>query len=118
MIYLKVSEAYAFDFLAILQIKSEIDQANNSENYNNCLLEIKKQINNDRKLEDVLSSQEYKNLYLINKKTFQAVNLAKQDKVSARYVDDCNYERFLAKRKLQEKFFPEDNYKEKKIGYE
>jgi hypothetical protein len=118
MIYLKVNEAYAFDFLAILQIKFEIDPTNNSENYNDCSLEIKKQIGNDREFDNIISSQEYKNLYLINKKTFEAVDLAKEEKVSAKYVDECNYERFLAKKALQDKFFPEDNYKENKIGYE
>lgn len=117
MIYLKVNEAYAFDFLAILQIKFEIDPINNSENYNDCLLEIKKQINNNGEFDNIISSQEYKNLYLINKKTFEAVDLAKQEKVSAKYVDECNYERFLAKKALQEKFFAKNEYKEKKIGY-
>ena len=41
---------------------------------------------------------------------------AKVDKVKASYVDSCNYQRYLAKKSLQEKFFSA-SLKEIKIGY-
>ena len=106
MINIKVSEAYAFDYLAILQIKCEIDPKKNFGNFAACVTNMIDEI-------DV----EYKKLYEVNKKTFEAVDDAKEDGVKASYVDKCNYERYLAKIALQEKFFPEEDLKENKIGY-
>ena len=65
-----------------------------------------------------MESVEYKKLYEVNTKTFEAVDDAKEDGVKASYVDKCNYERYLAKVALQERFFPEEDMKENKLGYE
>ena len=117
MINLAVSEAYAFDYLAILQIKCEIDPKKNFANYAGCVTRIIDEVNDNDKWNEVMNSVCYKNLYEANRKIFEAVEDAKEDGVLASYVDRCNYERFLAKKALQEKFFPEEKFNEKKLGY-
>jgi len=113
MINLLVDEAYAFDFLSIFYIKR-----NNSDltlkAWNECKNYIKDQIPN--KFNIIIKSKEYKDLLKANQKTFKAVDEAKVDKVKASYVDSCNYQRYLAKKSLQEKFFSA-SLKEIKIGY-
>ena len=117
MITLEVDEAYAFDFLSILKLKSDLDQDNQDKliNYMRCKTHIRGQI--DFVIFDkILESREYNELYNINKETFDAVDKAKEDKVTASHVDQCNYRRYLAKVHLQNRFFPED-VTEKKVGY-
>jgi Fe-S oxidoreductase len=113
MINLLVDEAYAFDFLSIFYIKR-----NNSDLtlkvWNECKNYIKDQIPN--KFDKIIKSKEYKDLLKANQKTFKAVDEAKVDKVKASYVDSCNYQRYLAKKALQTKFFS-TSLKETKIGY-
>jgi hypothetical protein len=48
--------------------------------------------------------------------TFEAVDKAKKNQVTARDVDFCNYKRYVAKQKFQIKFFKID-VSEIKIGY-
>ena len=117
MINLKVSEAYAFDYLAILQIKCEMDPSTNFEAYSKCVTNLIDELKDNKKWTQIMDSIEYRNLYEINFQTFQAVDDAKEDGVKASYVDRCNYKRFLAKKALQEKFFPEEKLSENKIGY-
>ena len=117
MIRIKVSEAYAFDYMCILQIKCEIDAKKNFANYAACVTIIIDEINNNQLWTEIMDSVEYSNLYEANRKTFEAVEDAKEDGVKASYVDRCNHERYLCKIALQEKFFPEENMKENKIGY-
>lgn len=115
MIKISVDEAYAFDYLSILQLKK-----NNGSNVDNIIniitSELQKQIGH-KKLDSILKSEEYKNLYDSNKKTFEAVDKAKTDEVKASYVDQCNYNRMLNKQILQEIFFG-GNLTETKLGYE
>jgi hypothetical protein len=115
MIKLTVDEAYAFDYYSVLFLK-----------YNNgfipiSVLEIaKKDLEEnlgDILVNKILDSQEYKNLLDANILTFNAVDKAKDDSVKASYVDKCNYERMLAKKSLQIKFFNTE-LSEVKIGYE
>jgi hypothetical protein len=114
MIDICVDEAYAFDYYSIFHLKY-------NENYiPKSSIEIisKKiidQIGNNLFIE-IINSQEYKNLYEANKKTFDAVDKAKTNQVTAKYVDRCNYGRMIAKKDLQKKFFNTELI-EKKIGY-
>jgi len=117
MINLAVSEAYAFDYLAILQIKCEIDPKKNFGNYAACVTRVIDELGDNELWNRVMNSIQYKKLYEANRKTFEAVEDAKEDGVLASYVDKCNYERYLAKKALQEKFFPEEKLNEKKLGY-
>jgi hypothetical protein len=49
--------------------------------------------------------------------TFDAVDKAKTNEVTAQHVDYCNYQRHTAKQNFQNKFFNSD-LSEVKIGYE
>ena len=49
--------------------------------------------------------------------TFEAVNKAKNNEITAKDVDYCNYQRHIAKINFQKKFFSCD-INEVKIGYE
>jgi predicted transcriptional regulator len=115
MINLKVDEAYAFDYLSILYIKRNYSK----EALNNwvcCGDFLEDQIGSDLyKL--IINSEEYAFMISSNQKTFNMVDLAKEDKCSAKDVDTCNYERYKAKVKLQNKFFKQ-SVSEMKIGYE
>jgi hypothetical protein len=115
MIRITVDEAYAFDYLSILQIKKE--KGSDNEKYIEYITkELTEQIS-QKKFKNVISSQEYLDLMNSNRLTFDAVDKAKTDEVLASYVDICNYERMKCKQKLQTKFFSY-NLTETKIGYE
>jgi hypothetical protein len=115
MIKISVDEAYAFDYMSILYIKLE-----KNDSVKNIINIIKNELINQLgvdKFNDIMASEEYKNLKNSNKTTFDAVNKAKTDEVLASFVDSCNYERMICKKKLQDKFF-NNKLSELKIGYD
>jgi hypothetical protein len=115
MINLKVDEAYAFDYLSILYIKrNHSDLALNS--WIDCGEVLKSQLNIEL-YDSIINSPEYNLMIQANQKTFEMVDLAKEDKCTARDVDKCNFERYKAKINLQNKFFKK-SVSEVKIGYE
>lgn len=118
MINILVDESYAFDYLAVLHIKYLRDTTNIQKelNFRTCWDYIKNQIG-DALFNTIIKSEEYRQCYEANVKTYDAVEAAKTDQVKASYVDQCNYERFLIKQKIQEKFF-NNTITETKIGYE
>jgi hypothetical protein len=115
MINLNVDEAYAFDYLSILFLKRE----RNKEAYttwSKCNDFLKKQIGEDLYIQ-IINSVEYNNILEANFKTFNMVDLAKENKCTAQDVDKCNYERYKAKIAFQNTFFT-TKITETKIGYE
>lgn len=115
MIKISVDEAYAFDYMSILEIKLE-------KNYNveTIINTIKNELINQlgfKQFNEIIISEEYINLKFSNKNTFDAVDKAKTDDILASFVDRCNYERIICKKKLQDKFF-NNTLSEVKIGYE
>lgn len=103
MINLKVDEAYAFDYLSILDIKKHM----NKDCYNNwqiCYTYIESQLNKDKMLE-ITNSEEYKNMIQTNKITFDAVEKARYGDITAKEVDEANMLRHKRKLELQAKFF-------------
>lgn len=115
MIKLLVDEAYAFDYLSILDLKRQ----KSSDSYDawiNCYKYLQNQFDNDKWLSMIYSS-EYKEMLKANTLTFDAVEKAKNNEVSAQYVDECNYLRYKAKQNFQKKFFSE-SLSELKLGYE
>ena len=112
MVELIVDESYAFDYLSILQLKAE--KSNDFEKFNLISDDLRNKIND---FDIIIKTKEYIDLYDINQKTFDAVDLAKDNKVDAKYVDECNYERYLVKVKLQQTFF-NNVLIEKKLGYD
>ena len=115
MIQLTVDEGYAFDYLSILEVKSNMDTTKYSQ-FIQCRDNIAKEISTEKFLQ-IYNSQEYKDLYAANLQTFKLVDLAKTDQVTASAVDKANYNRYLQKIKIQTTFFNEP-LKEVKLGYE
>lgn len=114
MINLLVDEAYAFDYLSILEIKKNISLAND-RSWSICYSYLQSQFDTE-KWQSMINSDEYKKMIEANTLTFEAVDKAKKNQVAARDVDFCNYKRYVAKQKFQIKFFKID-VSEIKIGY-
>jgi hypothetical protein len=114
MINLNVDEAYAFDYLSILEIKKE--KYSNNTQWLDCWLYLQSQFESEKWL-SMIHSEEYKNMIKANLLTFDAVDKAKNNEVTAQHVDYCNYQRHAAKQNFQKKFFTSD-LSELKIGYE
>jgi len=114
MINLNVDEAYAFDYLSILEIKKE--KSSNNKQWLDCLLHLQNQFEPEKWL-SIIHSEEYKSMIKANLLTFDAVDKAKNNEVTAQHVDYCNYQRHTAKQNFQKKFFTSD-LSELKIGYE
>lgn len=108
MITVSLDEGYIFDILAILNVK--ISQSSGQikdkviSNFQFLSNEIKNQIG-ESLFNKIICSEEYKNLYNANKLVFDLVEKAKKDEVLASVVDSANYDRYLCKIKLQNKFF-------------
>jgi len=114
MINLNVDEAYAFDYLSILEIKKE--KFSNTKQWLDCSLCLQNQFEPEKWL-SIIHSEEYKSMIKANLLTFNAVDKAKNNEVTAQHVDYCNYQRHIAKQNFQKKFFTSD-LSELKIGYE
>lgn len=109
--------AAAFDILSIHLVKSQKSPTEtNIQNYLDTANEIREQIGGEL-FNLVCASEEFSDLKASNEKVFEAVDLAKQDKIPASLADSLNYQRFLKKKNLQQKFF-NSNLTEQKIGYE
>jgi hypothetical protein len=105
MIILQVDEAYAFDYLSILEVKKNLYPSLEKLNsFLNCKNFLADQLNN---FNEIYQSKEYQNLYDINKKTFGLVDLVRKNslEVTAKQVDEANMERFYKKQTLQKVFF-------------
>ena len=115
MINLLVDEAYAFDYLSILEIKKQKSSISNDA-WAKCYVYLQNQFDNEKWLH-MMHSKEYENMIKANELTFDAVDKAKNNEVTAQHVDYCNYQRHSAKQNFQKKFFTSD-LSELKIGYE
>lgn len=113
-----VDPAYMFDFISIYEVKlkkKESEQAR--KNYEETMFHICGQIGFDKYVE-IKYSPEYEKLYTVNSLLFDLVDEIKRNpNMNAHVVDDQVWERYLAKKALQEKFFPEENQKEQKFDY-
>lgn len=104
MLNLPVDPSYAFDYLSILYLKEEINPSLVSFRIH-CEECLKAQL--DSKLwQEIMISQEFKNLMNANREVFAIVELARYGQTSAKEVDNKNMLRFYAKQNLQNKFFP------------
>jgi uncharacterized protein with PIN domain len=115
MINLLVDEAYAFDYLSILEVKKQKSSISNDA-WAKCYVYLQNQFDNEKWLH-MMHSKEYENMIKANELTFNAVDKAKNNEVTAQHVDYCNYQRHSAKQNFQKKFFTSD-LSELKIGYE
>lgn len=115
MINLQVDEAYAFDYLAILEVKKNLHPSENKQKaFTDCKNYLSSQVLN---FEKIFNSNEYKNLYIINKQTFELIDLVRNNSknITAKQVDDINMERFYKKQELQKAFFSSQLIEEKII---
>lgn len=103
MINLLVDEAYAFDYLAILHVKKNVNQ-NNEKPWKDCFLHIQKQIGTE-KMTQIIHSEEYSNMIEANQITFNAVEKARYGSIMAKEVDEANMLRYKRKLELQNRFF-------------
>jgi len=106
MIYLCVDEAYAFDYLSILNVKKNLSQRCR-ESWTECYNSLEKQFPND-KWQEIINSEEYLELENANKNTFYAIEGMRRGEISAKEVDDSNTKRYEKKIHLQKKFFNKD----------
>lgn len=121
MIKIGVDEGYAYDMLSIQQVKHEKSASAKTE-------ETMVQLGDDiiataggSSHFDILLSKEYQDLIDTNRKLFELIDeLNKHSADCSCYgcqVNRLNYVRFLCKRALQAKFFPENAPTEQKLGY-
>lgn len=112
MINLEVDEAYAFDYLSILQVKNDLFPSEQKIiAYQNCYSFLKDQLDN---FDLIINSEEYYNLYKINKVTFDLVDQVRNNiEITAKSVDDANMERYYCKLALQNKYFTTNLVEEK-----
>ena len=113
MITIIVDEAYAYDVLAIANVKVIKNIPNSNKNLINLNKHIEQQIGEKLHLE-ILNSIQYKKLLKTNIETFDAVELARYGTISAKEVDNLNMKRYNCKLELQNKFFPNSEILEKK----
>lgn len=117
MIKMTVSEAYAYDFHSIAAVKRDkMPSAQSEQNWWRIDDDIVRQVGAE-KHQLILGSTEYERLYAVNLRLYELVDLAKKDVVKASEVDQGVYDRWLAKKALQDKFFPSSQYQEQKFGY-
>lgn len=102
MILLSVPEAFAFDYLSILEVKRRHGL--------DVIDELAKQWNELRErcsiFAAVVRSEEYHRLSMANDNVWTLVGKAAFDEVSAKAVFEANLERFKAKTTLQNRFWP------------
>lgn len=120
MITISLDEGYIFDLLSISQVKmAKATEAETIKKVNASYWklrdEIISQIGQD-KFNSISLSEEYRELFKANEKTFDLVDKAKESEGLAKEVDKSNYERYLCKVNLQKKFF-DNEVSETKIGY-
>ncbi len=115
MIKISMDECAAYDALSILQLKEK-----NRGDVRGQLELLFREIQYDMyrynlRIEDVLSSPEYLNLYKSNVGIFEAVDMAESDQITGKKLNDLNKVRFLCKKELQERFFPNNKLTEVKL---
>lgn len=113
MINLLVDEAYAFDYLSILEVKNSLHPSDTkNKTFLECINHLKNQLNN---FHIIYESLEYQKLLEINKITFELIDKLRAGLlVTAKEIDDANMYRFYRKQDLQNKFF-DSILKEEKI---
>lgn len=104
MITIQVDEGYAYDFLAILDVKRQKNIVNSEKNFKISFEHIESQVGKDFH-NKVFNSEEYLKLVTVNMETFDAVEKARYGSISAKEVDELNMKRYYSKVALQKKFF-------------
>ncbi len=115
--------SHCFDSMAILETKLQRKwKKTNSWDQQikldmKCLFEHILSYISQEKYHEVMASMEYRQMVKVNCKLYDYVDAVKLNPCLGKEIDIEVYNRFLAKKTLQEKFFPEFVIKEQKIGY-
>ena len=124
MIKISVDEARAYDEWVILQLKIVTNEGTSPVDLyfaeERLLKEIKEQVGVERH-NTIQKSREFLRLLGANSMVFDRIRTMKADGErpgDATYIDQHNYQRYLYKKALQEKFFPNSKLTEVKLGYE
>lgn len=112
MITLPVDEGYAYDYLAILQVKVN-KTVGDSRVFVQCFDHIAEQVGWDLHMQ-IWASPELSAMIEANLKTFECVDRARYGTITAKEVDEANMERYRCKVNLQKKFFPSSDITEQK----
>lgn len=127
MIRISVDEGYAFDMLAIAEVKTKKLNLEDKRygpvfaHFCKILFDIGHELSDTHILAKIIASPEYQELKRVNSDLFDLIDKLKKENGEECYdkrVDMLNYSRFLLKKKLQERFFPETQVSEQKIGYD
>jgi hypothetical protein len=108
MLKISLDEAYVFDLLSIYHVKLEntsnkIKYNSILNSFNNLSEEIRSQIGSTL-FKTIMESDEYIQLKISNQKVFKLVDRAGESELS-KITAEANYERYIKKNKLQNKFF-------------
>lgn len=108
MIDLYVDEAYAFDYISILDVK-KTNSSKDMINFKIVCQKVKSQVG-DIMFDAVMKSDIYAKLVQINLNIYNMIDLIRQEiaELDAKLVDDANIERYKLKKKLQDEFFMSD----------
>lgn len=97
-----------FDDLSVFNVKINLCNGDNKNknisNFQNLAAEIKEYIG-VKLFDEIMHSDEYRELYAANLHTFNKVNEAQKSTGLAKEVDESNKNRFFKKNLLQQKFF-------------
>ena len=116
MISLPLDEGYAFDYLSILEVKTQKTSSVSKDYLESCKSHIVSQIGEDLFCE-IYFSKEYSDLHESNLMTFEAIERLRSDKeITAKEIDDLNSVRFVCKKDLQRKFFKSETKETKTIN--
>ena len=108
---------YLMDYLSIFEVKvKKIGGEKSISNFLNCYSIVEEQIGT--KILEVIKSDEYNYLVAMNARLFDLVDEVKKDTCKGKELDDQVYLRFLAKKAVNDKFFPDSKILEQKAGYE
>lgn len=102
-----VDIGYAFDYLSILELKNKKGFLTDNI-FNLVKSDIVDQIS-EQAFNKIHNSAEYRNLLEANIQTFNAVDKAKTNNITAKEVDDCNMLRYHAKIALLQAFTGTDD---------
>jgi len=112
MITIKVDEGYAYDYLAILDVKRRKGVSSSEKNFKISFSHIESQIGADLH-NQIYNSDEYLKLTTVNSETFDAVEKARYGSISAKEVDELNMKRYYCKIALQNRFFSSEILEQK-----
>lgn len=112
MIPLLLDESVSFDMLSILMVKVMHGLPAGDE-YQATDAQIRQALGDDL-MWRVLDSNEYANLLHANQRVFECVEKARDNGITAMEVDLANQLRYLAKKALQARFWPESPLRETK----